>query len=416
MKPGERCMSDSQHPSTGRILLSRVLAMLAVLALGALSQACGGKAGEPTAEAPKSAGAETEEASKVGPGSVVILDAEALRLAGIELAAAVAPGASGLVANGTVAYDANRVSIVAPRAEGRVTAVRADLGQAVRPGDVLAILESSDVGETRGQVARSSAGLEVAKQAYERERSLYEQHVSSQKEMLEAKAVYLSAQADYEAATARARALGASVGAGAAFPLASPLAGTVVERHATPGQIAGPETPLFTIADLRDLWIEVDVYEADADRVRNGASAAVTTRAIPGETFMGRVTYAGGIVDAASRTVKVRVEVDNRQGRLRPGMYAEARIEAPSGGASAKDAELVAVPEIAVQDLAGQTVVFVPGEPAGHFIARAVSVGSRLEGGLVIVTKGIRTGERIVVQGAFQLKSELLKASFGDDD
>ena len=182
--------------------------------------------------------------------------------------------------------------------------------------------------------------------------------------------------------------------------------------------IAGPETHLFTVADLRSLWIEVDVYEADADRVRAGSAAAVVTRAIPGESFPGHVTYAGGVVDSATRTVKVRVEVDNQQGRLRPGMYAEVRIEEQSATRAAPPAgdSSVVVSELAVQDLDGQAVVFVPEGVAGRFVARAVTVGPRLPGGLVTILGGLTVGEQVVTRGAFQLKSELLKESFGDDD
>lgn len=408
-------MNDTRSvtPRPWKLAAGAILA----LALGAWPLACtsGGEEEQAPAE---SKGAEVAE-PKAGPGSVVTLDPASLQLAAIELVAAAAPGSTGLVANGTISFDANHVSLVAPRAEGRVTEVRADLGQAVRAGSVLAILESTEVGEARGALTRAAASLEVAKLGAEREQSLFEQRVSSQKEALEARAAYLSAQADYDAAQARVRALGAADGSpgGGSYPLVSPLGGTVVERNATPGQIAGPEAHLFTVADLRLLWIDVDVYEADADRVRNGALASVVTRSIPGKSFEGRVAYAGGIVDAETRTVKVRVEVDNHEARLRPGMYAEVRLETPADEASGSDTgSAVVIPELAVQDLEGQSVVFVPAGPPGEFAARAVTPGPRLAGGLLTITSGLAVGERFVARGAFQLKSELLKGSFGDDD
>ena len=353
--------------------------------------------------------------------SVVTLDSTSLGLATIEVRAVPASGSVGLVANGTVTYDANHVSVVAPRAEGRVTAVRADLGQSVRPGSVLAVLESSDVGQSRGDVERTQASLDVAKQNFEREKSLYEQQVTSQKEMLEAQAVYRSAQAEYNAARSRLLALGASGDtsdvAGGSYALVAPVAGTVVERNAMPGQIAGPGTNLFTVADLRHVWINVDVYESDVERVVTGASATIVTRAMPGESFRGRVTYAGGVVDTATRTLKVRVEVENRAQRLRPGMYAEVHIEArPGARAAGQSTEPVVVPEIAVQDINGKPVVFVPAGGPGRFVARAVTVGPQAGGGLVTIMSGLQRGDRVVVQGAFQLKSELMKASFSGDE
>lgn len=393
-----------------------LLALL--LSAWALSRRTGGAQG---AETKGAAGAAEAPQAAESADSVVTLDSTSLGLAAIEVRPASAAGAAGLVANGTITYDANHVSMVAPRAEGRVTSVRADLGQSVEQGSVLAILESSDVGQSRGDAERAAATLEVARQTYEREKSLYEQQVASQKEMLEAQAAYRSAQADYNAARARMRALGATGGgsatAGGSYALVAPVAGTVVERNAMPGQIAGPETNLFTVADLRYVWINVDVYESDVRRVRTGAPATVVTRAMPGETFRGSVTYAGGVVDTATRTLKVRVQVENPGKRLRPGMYAEVRIMTPQGISSGQsDSAAVVVPDVAVQDLGGKPAVFVPAGPPGRFVARTVTVGPRAGSGFITITSGLRLGESIVVKGAFQLKSELMKASFGEKE
>ncbi len=383
--------------------LSLAPAFLA-LALGA----CGGKTGE-AGDGEKQGG----ESERTGADSVVVLDTAALALAGIETATAAVQNGSTLTANGTITYDANHVSVVAPRAEGRVAGVRADLGQRVAAGAVLAVVESGDVGQTRGELDRSRANVELARQNFEREQRLYAQSISSQKEMIEAEAAYRTAQADYASAASKLRSLGAGRGQGGTYALTSPIAGTVVERNATPGQIAGPETPLFTVADLRRVWITVDVYEADAERVGQGMPAMVTTRAMPGISFTGRVTYAGGVVDTASRTVKMRVEVDNPGLRLRPGMYAQVLLQGPGGAAATGP---LVVPELAVQDVNGRTVVFVPGATPGRFVVRPVTVGERMGSGLLAITAGLAPGERYVVKGAFQLRSEMLKASFGGDE
>ena len=374
-----------------------------------------------SAEGAEAKGAESHEEGKEGTDSVVTLSAASLRLIQMELTTATAPGATALVANGTITYDANHVSVVAPRTEGRVVAVRADLGQAVQQGSVLAVLESSEIGQTRGELGRAQANLDVAKQTYEREKSLYEQQVSSQKEMLEAQAAYRSALAEFNAARAKIRALGGNgVGPdsdGGSYALVSPLAGTVVERNAMPGQIAGPSSNLFTVADLRRVWINADVYESDVRRVRTGAPVTVVTRGMPGDTFHGRVTYAGGVVDTATRTLKVRVEVDNMGRRLRPGMYAQVQIETPRGTTATPDSTTsVLVPELALQELNGKSVVFVPNGAPGRFVARIITAGPAAGGGLVSVLSGLRAGDQVVGKGAFQLKSELLKASFGEKE
>ena len=369
----------------------------------------------PGAQAPEPADAEGGEEREEAVDTLVTLDTAAQRFAGIEIATAGVASGNDVVANGTITYDGDYASVVAPRAMGRVLAVRADLGDRVEAGGVLAVLQSAEVGETRGAVERARAALHVARQNYEREKRLYEQSVSSQKEMLEAEGEYRTAQAALNSASSRLRAVGAGAGpSGAEYNLVSPVAGTVVERQTMPGQIAGPETNLFTVANLRRLWMTVEVYESDAGRVRQGARVEVRPRALPGETFVGRISFAGGVVDAATRTLKVRVTIDNPTLRLRPGMFAQVRIDAPpvpgaSGG------EGVVVPELAIQDLSGRTVVFVPGDATGEFVARTVTVGERAGRGVQILA-GLRPGDAFVVNGAFQLKSELLKATFGEED
>lgn len=354
------------------------------------------------------------EAATIGqaPDSVITLDSVAERLAGIERVTVGSSTTSALVANGTITFDANRVSVASSRVDGHIVAVRADLGQQVPAGGLLAILESPEVGQTRGELERARASVDIARRNYEREDRLFRQQISPQKEMLEAENAYRSAQAEYRSAASRLRAIGATDGRGAAFNLRSAIAGTVVERNASPGATVGPANNLFTVADLRNVWITVDVYEADLARVRQGAVATVTPTALAGETFPGRVTYAGGIVDTASRTFKVRVDVANPGFRLRPGMFAQVRLETiPDASASA-----ITVPDAAVQELDGRQVVFVARARPGQYVARAVTPGPRTGDGRLVIREGLQPGEQIVVKGAFQLKAELTKASFGEPE
>ena len=377
----------------------------AALALVVTMWAVAGRGEPATATGADTAAAHAEQ------DSVVTLDSAALRLAGIELVTAMPSGSDALTANGTITYDANHVSAISSRAEGRVLAVRTDLGQQVRAGEVLALLESSEVGQTRGDLERARAAMDVARRNFEREKRLFDQAITSQKELLEAEGAFRLAEADYNSAVSRLRAIGAAGGEGAEFGLVAPIAGVVVERNASPGQVVGPSTNLFTVANLRHVWITVDVYEADLSRVRRGATVVVTPAALPGETFAGRVTYAGGVVDPSSRTFKVRVELENPALRLRPGMFAQVRIAASPG--TARVAGELTIPEIAVQELNGKQVVFVALPETGRFVAREVTIGART-GGFVVVTSGIGVGDRLVGRGAFQLKAQMLKASFGE--
>lgn len=357
------------------------------------------------------AGAGAQATATAVPDSVVTLDTTALRLAGIQVVTASSALQDELLANGSIIYNADRMAIVAPRAEGRIVQVRSDLGQEVAAGQVLAAIESPEVGQIRGDLERARAAVSVARRNYEREKRLFEQEISPQKEMLDAEVLYRTAEADFNSAMSKLASYGATSGVGSGYGLRSPVAGTVVERNAFPGQIVGPTSNVFTVADLNHVWITVDAYEADLKRVHKGAAAAVTVTALPGETFKGRVTFAGGVIDTTSRTLKLRVTVENEAKRLRPGMFAQVRIAAPSGIPSNGT---VSLPEIAVQDVNGKPTVFVRVAP-GRFVARPVTVAGQAAGGKVTITKGVKAGESIVVQGAFQLKSELLKASFGEE-
>lgn len=362
------------------------------------------------------AAASTEGAAATD--SVVTLDTTALRLAGVEVAPAQVGSGNSLTANGTITFDANHVSIVAPRAEGRIMQVLADLGQQVTAGSVLATIESPEIGQTRGDLERARVAVSVSKRNYEREKRLYEQEISPQKEMLDAEVLYRTAEADLRSAQAKLRTYGALSGSGGSYGLRSAVSGTVVERNASPGQIVGPEASIFTVADLSHVWITVDVFETDLARVHEGAAAVVTPTAAPGTTFPGRVSFAGGVVDTTSRTVKVRVLVENPTRQLRPGMFARVAIATPSGVA----APGVTIPTEAVQELAGRPIVFVA-LGIGRFVARPVVLNAPLSGAeaaggngpTVTILKGLQPGERVVVKGAFQLKAELTKASFAGE-
>lgn len=379
--------------------------LLLVPLLGGGLAACGGGE-EDTGTAPAA-----ESGADAAPDSVIVLDSAAVALAGIELVPVRTSGGGYLTANGTITYDENRAATVAPRAEGRIARVLADLGQQVGAGQTLALIESAEVGEMRGEIESARARMEVAMKNYEREQRLFREKISSERETLEAEGEYRVALADYNSALARLRSTGATAGEGGAYALVAPVSGVVVDRDARPGQVVGPETELFTVAALDHLWITTDVYENDLSRVSRGANATVIPRALGGEGFPGTVTYAGGVVDPETRTFKVRVEVENESGHLRPGMYATVRIQAPAASSAT-----IVVPEVAVQEIDGREVVFVAGGAPGRFIIRPVRLGDTLGEGRVAVADGLRRGERVVGEGAFQLKAELLKVRSGEDE
>lgn len=375
---------------------------VATASLLSLLGGCSSRAGETEQEEPME-----EEAI----ADVVALDSAARRAAQLELVEVEQYETSELFATGVIEFDQNRVSYIGPRAEGRVVRVATDLGAHVRPGQALAVLESPELGEARGEYERASAELTVAMENSERETNLYEQQISSRKEMLEAQAAYQSAIATLRAAEARLRTLGAAPGGeGAEFIVSSPISGDVVERDIVPGQMAGPEDLFFVVADLARLWLIVDVYDKDLGKVEVGQLVEVKTQAFPTTVFPGEIVHVGRVVDPSTRTLKVRVVVDNVAHDLRPGMFAQAIIQVT------ESAQRLVVSEAAVQDLDGRAVVFVPEPDGEQFRVVDVMVGQKVGVGLIAILSGLEPGQTIVGRGAFYLKSELLKGTFGEDE
>lgn len=377
-----------------------------VFAMAMTAAACGGgdaPAAESEAETAAAHEGEHEGAMQVR------LDTAAVRLGGIRLGEAAAITSTSLPVTGSITYDANRVSHIGARTPGRVVSMRADLGARVRAGQVLAILESPDVGQIRAQEREAEALMAIARENYARERRLEQQGISSRKELLDAEADLRRAEASQRSAEERLRVLGAGHGVGGQFAIVSPFGGAVVARDVSLGEMAEPTDTLFTVADLSRVWIELDVFERDLERVREGQQVQVTTDAYPNRTFPGRIVYVADVLDPAKRTARARVEIPNPGQLLKPGMFARANI-AVQGGPS-----LAVVPQEAVQELEGKTVVFVPGPGVGAFRATPVTVGERLDGGRVVIRSGLQPGARVVVAGAFSLRSELAKGEIGDD-
>jgi RND family efflux transporter MFP subunit len=189
----------------------------------------------------------------------------------------------------------------------------------------------------------------------------------------------------------------------------SPIAGTVIERTAAADAPVGPDSVLFTIADLSSLWLTVRVPETSAAAIRHGQTASVVVGGLPDRPVVGRVEYIAPLVAPGARTVDVRVQVPNRTGELRPGTSASARFDLPEAKPPSGSEMRVLVPRTAVQELNQQNVVFVPTEER-HFKAQAVTLGYSY-GNEVEVLSGIKAGDRIVVQGAFTLKAQALRGA-----
>lgn len=188
--------------------------------------------------------------------------------------------------------------------------------------------------------------------------------------------------------------------------LKAPIAGQVIERHGAIGEIVDKGKELYTISDPTNVWVIADVNANDIAAVRIGQEATVHTTAYPAEAFAGKVVLVNPEVEEKSRTVQVRIEIDNQNARLKPGMFADVEIVT-----STLD-NVVVIPDEAVQRLDDQEIVFVATD-AHTFTKRPVKTG-RAQNGNAEILDGLKDGERVVTKGSFLLKSELLKSQFGE--
>jgi cobalt-zinc-cadmium efflux system membrane fusion protein len=287
----------------------------------------------------------------------------------------------------------------------RVVKINVAPGQSVTVGQVLAVLQSSEVGKARSDAITAQSRLDLANRTLERKRRLGAERIVAQREIQEAEANAEAATAELRATKATLRSLGLSgedaehLTDAPTFPLRSSVAGTVIERDAVQGQLSDPNKPLFRVGNLRRLWLTAHAFERDAVRVKSGSSARIVFPALPGRSFTGTVTLVGKQVEADSRTVPVRIEIDNREGTLRPGMSATAWLTVAQG-----TGKILAVPSASLQRLQERWVVFIP-RAVSQFEMREVGRGRDL-GGEVEILSGLKAGETVVVDGAFLLKAQ----------
>ncbi|MBK7076046.1 MAG: efflux RND transporter periplasmic adaptor subunit [Myxococcales bacterium] len=312
------------------------------------------------------------------------------------------PAGEQVAALGELQVNQDAYAEVAAPAPARVVKVLARAGDEVTLGQPLVELYSADAGLTRAEAQAAAARVTVARANLARLRGLAAERLVTEREVLEAEAALTTATAEAQVATAAARAYAGARG-GAGLVLRAPVAGTVIARDVVIGQLADPARTLYRIGDLSTLWLVAHVFERDAVRLRVGSTGTATFAALPGRTIDGVVTWIGREVDAASRTIPVRMDVANADGVLRPGMSAMVALALGDSGGT-----VVTVPLAAVQRVDDAWVVFVPVGP-GVFEARRVGRGRELAGELEILS-GLAPGDEVVVDGAFLLKAEADKA------
>jgi cobalt-zinc-cadmium efflux system membrane fusion protein len=278
----------------------------------------------------------------------------------------------------------------------------------VSAGQALAQLSSPELGQSQAELEAARAHLGLARSSAERKRSLAADRLIPEREKIDAEAALTEAEAAYHVASQALRKYGGGAG-DSSLAITSPIAGTVIERSLVMGQLADPSRTVFRVGDLSTLWLVAHVFERDAVRVPVGSRATASFAALPGTTAAAVVRTIGREVDAASRTIAIRLDVPNPEGVLRPGMSATVSLPlgAPGG------APVVVVPAAAVQRVGSSWAVFIPRGEA-TFEVRAIGRGRDLSGDVEVLS-GLAAGEDLVIDGAFLLKAEADKARGGGD-
>ncbi|WP_424138230.1 efflux RND transporter periplasmic adaptor subunit [Roseomonas chloroacetimidivorans] len=311
------------------------------------------------------------------PAGTVTVSPERVQMLGVRTEAATERTMTRSIrAVGTIAVDERRLVVVAPRFEGWIQRLLVnETGQPVRRGQPLFEVYSPDLAlaEQEYVIARRMGGG-LAAAALERLRNF-------------------DLPADEIARLQRTGTVGR------ALTLTSPMDGVVLEKAALQGMRFAPGEMLFRIGDLSTVWLLADVFEQDLGLVGPGQEASIAMTAYPDRRFTGKVTFVYPTVNAATRTARVRIEIPNPDGLLKPDMYATVEIAAPVG-----TAPTVAVPDSAVLDSGTRQVVLVERAP-GRYEPRSVQLGRRADG-QVEIRQGIKAGERVVVGANFLIDAE----------
>ena len=330
---------------------------------------------------------------------------------------------SEITLTGEIRFDDRKVATLTPRVSGIVSRVFVDMGEALKPGQTLVELESVELAEVQSAYLETLANKHLARKAFERQQSLREQNITSEREFLEAERDFESA--DIQASSARQKLLRLGMsdssverlvrhgqsGATGKINITAPFQGNVLGLHASIGERIEPGRAMLQVGDTRSLWVWVDLYEAQLANVKRamngeGLPISLTVPAYGDETFSGRMDFVGQVMDEQTRTVKARVNIENPDGKLKPGMFARVRLGLdPTNGAAA-------APVASVLSDEDRDFVFVHVKD-DYFVRRSVTKGRALNGYLELLA-GVEPGQIVAVAGAFLLKSDVLRSKMGE--
>ncbi len=344
-----------------------------------------------------------------------------------------------ITTTGEIKADDNRVFHINSLVAGRVVKDNVVLGKEIKRDDELAVVQNLDLARTYGEyihqahqneidIAQAEARLDLAKKNVNRLERLNKEGIVAEKDLVAA----LSQQRLCEITLkgfkehivhikAEARSLLAAYGISldkeergglehiiSGSPIVSPKDGVVIKKNVTVGDVVTPIEPLYVVADLSQVWLDIAVYDKDLEKIKVGEAIVFHSDSIPGLELTGTISYIQPVVGDTAKTFLARAILPNAKLILKPGMFGQVEITAAS------DKQYPYVPDRALQKYGDDQFVFVE-QAEGSFEKRKIKLGDRLDDGY-LVNDGIAAGENVVGKGSFKLKSELLKSEIGNED
>ena len=310
-----------------------------------------------------------------------------------------APSTSPL--NGKIIFDENFTTRIGTPVDGRVTKINVQMGDYVKAGQVLMLMDAPDLGNALADDRKALADLQLKKQARERNKMLFDGGVIAKKSLEGSDADFSQAQAEMERTSSKLKNLGVSSKmSGDSYAVRAPIAGYIVDRQANPGALlrADSPNPIFVISNPDHLWASIDLPERDLSKVYKNQEITIEVDAYPNQTFNGRIKSIGLMVDPTTRRIPVVCVVDGR-GQLKPEMYAKITP------LNSDKKMVLRIPNSALMTDGLYSYVFVE-TSTGHFVKTKVTLNSQ-QIDFSFVKDGLKSGDIIVISGAVLLNSEL---------
>lgn len=305
--------------------------------------------------------------------------------------------------SGEVSFNENNVNKVFPRSSGQVVECKVTLGDKVQAGQVLAVLKSADVAGNYADLSSANADINIAKRQMDNTEALYKNGIASEKEYTEAKQNYekaLSAKGKIQSIININSGNGSN--AGGTYNLVSPISGYIVEKKVNTGNFirADMGDNLFTISDLKNVWVNANVFEADIPKVKEGYRVQVTTLAYPDTKKLGTIDKISQVLDPANKTLRVRIKLENQDLLLRPAMFARVIVS------NKENKKAICIPTKALISLNGKSFVVTYKSNSEMKIAEVTIL--KTSGDQTYLIDGVNPGEKLITQNQLLIFQQLL--------